>query len=382
MTRHRYSLAIGCYLAIPAVMIAGAGLARLIDPEMALGHANYERDFRWLELARQGVLTASSGLMLVLWAATCYLVLASRQRSPLWVVLGAAGPFGFMFIAMLGDRSPAPRDPYQGFIQGLRIYWRIPLEIGLFVSAWCLAYGAVVLLRELMIAYASFSTGRPAADIVAEQLASSGMWAFGEALETMYLFPLVYLLWPVVFNFAGRRFMSGNASIQRCELPQAALLGRYRQAGAYTDCYTTRVERRVSHAEYVEAFYTTPLFKVERLLLAWFVSRPSTDAEAGRLATGELDTFAAWSVEARGESQLLLCDFSGRTRSWLMVAAEEGGGATGVLLYFGSAVVPVARGRFGMKSMGLAFGLLLGFHKLYSRALLFSARSRLARKKP
>ncbi len=107
MTRHPYPLAIACYLAILAVMLAGAGLASLIDPEMALGHGNYERDFRWLQMAQQGVLMASAGLMLVLWAAACYLVIASRQRSALWLVLGATGPFAFMFIALLGDKSPA-----------------------------------------------------------------------------------------------------------------------------------------------------------------------------------------------------------------------------------------------------------------------------------
>jgi hypothetical protein len=78
------------------------------------------------------------------------------------------------------------------------------------------------------------------------------------------------------------------------------------------------VPHRVTQARYVEAFYTTPLFKVERLLLAWFAARPSTDAEAQRLAAGEIATFAAWSVEAREADQLLLCDFKGRTRSWLM----------------------------------------------------------------
>jgi hypothetical protein len=61
-------------------------------------------------------------------------------------------------------------------------------------------------------------------------------------------------------------------SIQVCALPQA-LLAKYAQGGNYTDCYTTKVARPVSHAEYVEAFYTSALFKLERLLLARFVSK-------------------------------------------------------------------------------------------------------------
>ena len=47
------------------------------------------------------------------------------------------------------------------------------------------------------------------------------------------------------------------SSIHRCELPQEALLCKYQHEGAYADCYVTEVSRRVSHAQYVEAFYTT-----------------------------------------------------------------------------------------------------------------------------
>jgi len=206
MPKRRYVMALACYLLIPAVLIAGAGLFRLIDPEMVRGHANYARDYRFVELARQGVLAAAAGLALVLWVSTCYLVLKSRQRSLRWLSLAAAGPFGFMFICMLEDRSPAPDDLYQQFIRKLKMYWRVPLEIAVFVSVWFLAYEVVVLKRELMLIFESFSTGTPATTIIARQTASSGMWAFGEGLEETYLVPLMYLLWPLFFNLAGRRF--------------------------------------------------------------------------------------------------------------------------------------------------------------------------------
>jgi hypothetical protein len=64
----------------------------------------------------------------------------------------------------------------------------------------------VVLKRELMIRFESFSTGTPVGTIVARQEASSGMYAFSEGLQATYLFILIYLLWPIVFNLAGRRF--------------------------------------------------------------------------------------------------------------------------------------------------------------------------------
>jgi hypothetical protein len=167
--------------------------------------------------------------------------------------------------------------------------------------------------------------------------------------------------------------------LKRTALPEHALLGRYAQAGAYTDCYTTEVAKSVSHAEYVEAFYTTSVFKLERLLLAWLASKPSSDAQARQLAAGELDSFAAWGVEERSVDQLLMSDFRGRTRSWLMVAPGRNGGAATTHLYFGSAVVPTVDKASGQARLGFALRALLSFHKLYSRVLLRAACSRLAR---
>lgn len=165
------------------------------------------------------------------------------------------------------------------------------------------------------------------------------------------------------------------AAIEPCELPAMALLNKYREGGGYADCYATEVARPVSHAEFVEAFYTTPLFKVERLILALLLGKAATDAQARELAQGRLEKFAAWSVEARAPNQLLLCDFQSRTRSWLMVEAGADGRSTRLL--FGSAVVPKRDKRTGERKMDAAFSALLGFHKLYSRLLLQSAVSRL-----
>jgi hypothetical protein len=156
-------------------------------------------------------------------------------------------------------------------------------------------------------------------------------------------------------------------------LPPDALLLRYKGAGAYTDCYETVVSRPVSHGEYVEAFYTTWVFRLERLILRWLASRPSTDAQVRELARGERNDLAAWSVEGRTLNQLLLCDFMGRTRSWLMVQPLSGGSTR---LLFGSAVVPI-RDKKGQWSLGASYSSLLGFHKMYSRILLAAARSRL-----
>jgi hypothetical protein len=165
------------------------------------------------------------------------------------------------------------------------------------------------------------------------------------------------------------------ASIQTCSLPNKSFLRRYHDEGAYTDCYVSEISGQVSQTQFVEAFYTSPLFKLERLLLSLLVSRPSTDSQARELAEGNIEKFAAWSVEDRDNNQLLLADFQGRTRSWLMTNIDEGGHST--RLYFGSAVVPIVDKITGESRMGFLFRALLGFHRLYSWALLRLAVSRL-----
>lgn len=166
--------------------------------------------------------------------------------------------------------------------------------------------------------------------------------------------------------------------VQIGELPQEAQLGQYKKAGAYTDCFFVDVPRLVSQPEFVEAFYTTGLFKAERFILASVVSKPSTDLQARQLATGQAESFAAWSVEGRSANQLLLRDFMGRTRSWLMSVAAEGGSPNSTRLYFGSAFLPKVDRASGRESYGLAFHALKGFHRLYSKALLKAAQSSLS----
>ena len=160
-------------------------------------------------------------------------------------------------------------------------------------------------------------------------------------------------------------------------MPETALLASYTRNGAFTDCYATEISGAVPHAQYVQAFYTTWVFKLERLILRWAVGRPSTDDQARQLAEGAIDSFAAWHVEGRSENQLLLSDFQGRTRSWLMVAPVISGNDVRTRLYFGSAVVPVKDARTRASSLGFVFSALMGFHKLYSHVLLHAAKSRL-----
>jgi hypothetical protein len=155
----------------------------------------------------------------------------------------------------------------------------------------------------------------------------------------------------------------------RSVLPEQALLAAYARTGAYTDCYAIEAEGTVHLADYVAAFYSTPVFKLERWLISRALGRRSTDADALALARGTSNTFSAWQVEGRAADQLLVA--SGRTRSWFMVVPQPDRAATRLL--FGSAVVPRSGG-----GLGLSFTALLGVHKLYSRVLLGAAARRLA----
>lgn len=166
-------------------------------------------------------------------------------------------------------------------------------------------------------------------------------------------------------------------SIRKSSLLTGALLEKFNAIdGAYTDCYAVEIPLQVTFAEYVFAFYTTPLFKLERLILKLLVCKPSTDEQARELADGVRDSFAAWTVEDRSENQLLMCDFMSRTRSWLMTVPA----GNGTRLYFGSAIVPVKDSKTGQPKLGFFFHALLGFHKVYSVLLLYSAKRRVMRR--
>ena len=145
-------------------------------------------------------------------------------------------------------------------------------------------------------------------------------------------------------------------------VPGDAYLFRYAaQDATYTDCYEVMFPGKADLEQFITAFYSTWLFRLERLVLTLVLRRRITQTSVLALAQGA-ETFAAWRVEDRAEGQILLCDLSGRTRSWLAVAAKDGGVTR---LLFGSAVV-AGKGRELPRSVRL----LMPFHKAYARALL------------
>jgi len=161
-------------------------------------------------------------------------------------------------------------------------------------------------------------------------------------------------------------------AIEKSPIPAHTLIDKLSANGAYADCYSTEIAGQIPFPQLIIAFYTTPLFKMERLILKLFVRKPSTDADVRQLADNAADKFAAWTVEARADNEMLMCDFLGRTRSWLMVMPIDD---SRTRLYFGSAV----GARPGSNSPGFVFRALLGFHQLYSVLLLYSAKRKIIR---
>jgi hypothetical protein len=197
-------MALVLLLLIPVVLVLGGVLFSLIHPEIAAGHANYERNFHLLTLLKVAIAWATAAAVAVLWLLVCLEVIRSKGRSSFWLFLAALGPFGLAVLAMLGDRAPVETDPYTRFMRSLNGLVRVGYEFCTFLIAWVFAYEAMVLKRTWMMRYEAVTTGDSIAQVVDRHNASGGMWAFSEGLEVMFLVVLLYVLRPVVFNVASR----------------------------------------------------------------------------------------------------------------------------------------------------------------------------------
>ncbi len=202
-------------LLIPVVLMLGGMLSNLINPEMAAGHANYARNFQLLATLKILTFLASAACAAVLWLLVCLVVIRSKKRSYLWLLMAVFGPFGLAILATLRDKAPLETDRYARFVRGMNDYVRIGYEVCTFLLMWVLAYEAMVLQRNLMIRYEAATTGVSTARIIDLQNASGGMWAFAEGNEVMFLVAVLYLLRPMIFTLVsgvGAMFASRAAS--------------------------------------------------------------------------------------------------------------------------------------------------------------------------
>jgi hypothetical protein len=204
MMKKQMVVALVLLLLIPVVSMLGGLLFSMINPEIAAGHANYARNYHLLSLVKIMTMWGSGALVAILWLLACLLVIRSKERSSLWLFFAALGPLGFAILAMLNERTPAETDRHARFVRSLNRFARVGYEVFAFVVIWLLAYQAMVLKRNLMIMYQSATTGISTSQIIATQNASSGMWAFAEGIEVMFMVVLFYLLRPIVFNIGSR----------------------------------------------------------------------------------------------------------------------------------------------------------------------------------
>ena len=204
MMKKQMVAALFLLLLVPIVCVLGGLLFSFINPEIAAGHPNYVRNYHLLNLVRTMLALGSAAVVGILWLLACFLVIRSKERSSWWLFFAALGPLGFAILARLNDRASAETDAHTRFVLSLNKFVRVGYEVGVFVAVWLLAYQAMVLKRDLMILYQSATTGISTAQILNLQNASSGMWAFSEGMEVMYIVVLLYLIWPIVFNLVSR----------------------------------------------------------------------------------------------------------------------------------------------------------------------------------
>jgi len=167
------------------------------------------------------------------------------------------------------------------------------------------------------------------------------------------------------------------SKIVQAAVPCHALSAKYMQQGAFVDCYYIDIPKEVSLDNYIKAFYTTFLFKIERTILSLATFKQAIDMHAVELSLGTSENYSVWTVEGRVSDQIMLRDFTGKTRSWLMVQKSRVNEGTFTRLYFGSVVVPKAVSANGQAKFGFIFHVLGKFHQLYSRALLNAAYNKL-----
>lgn len=163
-------------------------------------------------------------------------------------------------------------------------------------------------------------------------------------------------------------------SVDAVTLPTESLLSRYADhAGAYTDAFKSNVSGQVELQRFLAVFLDTWVFRLERRLLALAGTKGTGSESVKAFAAGDASKFAAWTVEERRDTQVLMK--VGSIRTWLGVTPSS----DQTQLYFGSALLPRRTDSQGNPAPGRVETWLIPFHKLYSRILLSAATRRLNR---
>ncbi len=190
-------------LFIPVLFrVEGWGYNR-INPESAAGHPNYAKNYYFLSQMQHLMFWGMLLTALALWVLTCWLVIRSKGQSSGWLPMAAFGPLGFAVLSNLRDRIPAKWDLHERFVRKLNKFVRVGYFVCVFIAIWMLSEQAMEMKRNWMIRHEAARTGVSVQQIIDQQNASSGMWAFAEGNEVMYFVILLYLIWPLGFNAVG-----------------------------------------------------------------------------------------------------------------------------------------------------------------------------------
>lgn len=167
-------------------------------------------------------------------------------------------------------------------------------------------------------------------------------------------------------------------TVKAIPLPEGSLMQPYGQiAGGYTDAFQAEVVGEVTLEELIAVFFQTPLFRLERLILALVLRQPTWRRDVEALATGRADHFALWKVEARRPEEVMLAVGSGPIRSWLMVRPST---EARTQVIFGSAILPTRElDNPEVAALPRGYRMFDRLHQLYARLLLAAAARRLKR---
>ena len=155
--------------------------------------------------------------------------------------------------------------------------------------------------------------------------------------------------------------------------PELSLIIPYESMpGFYIDCFAVDLPTHCSLEAFLKAFYTSWIFRLERLILRLALRVPTSSDDLSAMLSGASDKFAVWIIEERQADQMIAKAVGGsnRTRSWFRVLSRDDGGTR---LFFGSVLEPEPSLEGAPPRLGLMFRAGIGAHRLYARVLLAAA---------
>jgi hypothetical protein len=146
------------------------------------------------------------------------------------------------------------------------------------------------------------------------------------------------------------------------------------------DCYSLEIDGKVSLEEFVEAFFTSQVFQVERMVLPV----ASTDEQARQFARGTTADFATWRAVGRTEGEFLTIWGDGSPETTEIPKSGTQGATWFRVEPAGTADAPRTRISLGSSIVGtpnpltsFVMGIATPLHGVYSQTLVQCAADNL-----